>query len=241
MKIKPSALIYDLESYRPIAEKPKPGKPHQPRVPGIEYAASWTTYHQIGVSVIVTFNTATGQCFKFTYDQMHLLNDYLETVQVDYFVGMNNINFDDNVLRHTLLNQSAYVHDENVLTPPPGYGPCVNIRPEISRYDIQIEMKIADKYAPNAFVKGFGLDNAAMVHGFGNKIMDGALAPIYWQQNEPGMREQVERYCFDDVNKTAQLWHLIVETGKLKNPRITHGPVARMELQMRPVSVEVEL
>lgn len=203
----PTALIYDIETATAIPD------PRRVREPDIKYVKGWEDHENMRVGVIVLWNTADGKMVYFTEGQMPALQTYLDGVQVDYLVTHNGVRFDDKVL--TL-------------------GEKIRL-PSIPSYDMLREIwkscNLTLDYFDWKIHGGYGLE-AMSIANFGEdavKSMDGALAPIYWQRNEPGMREQVKDYCVGDVVNTGKLWHQVLTTGQLKNPKArTSRPILHL-------------
>lgn len=205
--ILPTALIWDTELSIAV-----PDRKHV-QEPDIKYCAGFHDKKNMRFSVCVFWNTARKEVVYFQEGEMSAMQTYLDQVQVDYFVGFNNVGFDDPVA----------VQGEGIRLP------------EIERYDILREMYRAMALDPDRWNfrthGGCDLVSTLNVNGFiEKKLEDGALAPILWQRNAPGDRQRVIRYCIDDVAKHARLWfHLLRNDGKLKNPRLQDF---RKELQL---------
>lgn len=193
----PTALIWDTELRIAVPDRKKV------REPDIEYCAGFEDKENMRFSVCALWNTAREEVVYFIEGQMEPMQMYLDQVKVDYFVGFNNVGFDDPVA----------VKGEKLRLP------------EIERYDILREMYRAMGLDPDRwnFRTHAGTDLVSTLNANGfpeQKLEDGALAPILWQRNAPGDRDRVIKYCIDDVGKHAKLWFLLLQSeGKLRNPR----------------------
>lgn len=184
-------LCYDIEVVRAIPDR------HTLPIVGIEYAASWTDFANMGIACICAYDYVEQRYRVFTEGRY---GDFLLLAQRrSPLVGFNNVNFDNRVIAAVLG----------------GGGSCFT--PGVS-YDLLLEIWAANGLGPvftPATHDGFGLDAVASANDLGRKAGNGALAPVWWQQGEYG---RVIDYCLQDINLTRKLFDLAVE-NKVKDPK----------------------
>lgn len=192
-----NALVYDIEVVRAIPDR------YNPPIAGIEYAASWTDFQNMGVACICAYDYAEERYRVFgkgSFDDFLLL-----CAERSPLVGFNNINFDNRVIDEALLER-------------PTKGLSEPLIPEELCYDLLREIWAANGLGP-VFVPathgGFGLDAVASVNGLGRKTGNGALVPVWWQQGQYGM---VIDYCIHDCKLEKLLFDLAIE-NKVKDPK----------------------
>ena len=188
-------LVYDLEILKAIHGK------GEELVEGIEYCGGWGDHRGMGISVLGCYDYLTDEYRVFCGDN---ITTFLELVEKRrWIVGFNSARFDRKVVLHTL--------------------DCLNTHEELfieRDYDILAEMWLADGLNPDKFYwkthGGYGLNDTCAANGLAPKRLNGALAPILWQQGKIG---QVIDYCLDDVIKTKKLMDKIIATGEVYNPK----------------------
>jgi hypothetical protein len=190
-------LIYDCEIVNMI-----PAKRERP-VPGIQYCQGWTDYTGMGISVIGTFDYATGEYAAFLPDMGGLQGFQALVRRADCIIGFNNHGFDDPLVRAHGITFGCDLT-------PEGVAACsIDLRVECLRAT-GIPMDQAK------YIKGFSLPVLAGVNLGAGKTEEGALAPILWQRGE---RQRVIDYCLNDVKLTKGLIDQALATGWLYDPR----------------------
>ena len=116
-------------------------------------------------------------------------------------VGFNSLRFDGPLLQAILRNR-----DESL------YQLCDAFQDLMGRgYDILDAVWSADPV--RKFERGLNsLGAISVANGYGEKAMDGAMAPRLWRA---GRIAEVLNYCAGDVGKTRRLFEQIVSTGNL--------------------------
>lgn len=179
----PSILIYDVE-----IKRPPPDKKQDPE-PDIEYAAGWTDYQGMDLTVITAYSYLTGFPHIFLKDN---LDQFMKMVsEHDIIAGFNNIAFDNPLVLATL--------DLVIL--------------EVESYDLLLEIREAA--GVNKFAKGYNLDNCARTNLGVGKSGEGAQAPVLWQRGRHG---HVINYGLGDTWITKGLLDLVIAGTPLLNP-----------------------
>lgn len=176
-------IIYDLEIQKCIS------KSGETRLPDFQYCDGFKDFFNMGVSCVVTFDTARNEYRIF--DEFML--DDLKVVfkRTDVIAGFNILNFDNNVLR-----------------------PYEFEIPDSKCYDLLAEIARAAG-TPNDY-KGLGLGAVCEANFGAKKTGDGAKAPMLYQQKRFG---ELFDYCLADVRLTKRLLDRILEIGNIINPR----------------------
>jgi hypothetical protein len=156
------------------------------RIPGIEYCNGWTDFVGMGIAVLCAIDLWTDRAHVFLEDN---LDDFAKLVAArgNLVIGYNSKRFDDKLLAaHEIRVETAYDLGEEILS--------------------------AIKSRRKLVKGGQTLSEIARVNLNAQKALDGAQAPVLWQQ---GKRGQVINYCMKDTWLLAQL----VRMGtKLKDP-----------------------
>ena len=208
-------LIYDLE----IKKRIPPKDPAQID-PRYEYCEGWQDYENMGISVLCAIEVENPA------DNIDLINAFIicddnrdEFVALaerhmklrdpkEHLVGFNNINFDNNALRH---NWNLPIPEENS---------CDLLRKIWLSDGLSLEF---DKQTH----MGYGLDDCAVANGFGGKSGNGAKAPKLWQDGRIG---EVINYCMRDVFLTYLLWRKLWLEGEMAHPKY---PDKRLYIDVR--------
>lgn len=186
-------IVFDIEIVRgPLNRNEQP-------VEGIQYARSWETHAEMGVSCIGVYDYRDDIYLTFL-DTPHDRRDFAELVEAsDLIVSYNGLSFDNRVLDAC-------------------YG-GIGAKLDAKTYDLLVEIWKASELGPK-FVypshAGFGLDAVSAANGGPPKTGHGALAPVLWQQGRLG---EVLRYCTNDVRLTRRLIDLLRTQGHLKCPK----------------------
>lgn len=155
----------------------------------------WNRKRYLGISIGCYYDYDAGRLRW--VDGRNLLNTVQEFVdRKPLMVSFNGIGFDFPLMR-AILRQ-----DEN------NTAICDEFKElAASSYDILAEIWRAD--SGNKFARGLNSLNAICeCNGLGNKLMNGAQAPIEWQQENYAA---VLDYVSDDVYKTKALFELICD------------------------------
>lgn len=179
-EIKPLIVVYDCEIVKCI---PSANKDLQSKY---EYCEGWSDFAGMGISCVGVFTNWNGEYRVFSSDSSELKQIF----QKDWlFVGFNNINFDNNLLRANGFD----VDDDK----------CFDILRYIWNAD-----GLGNEFDASTH-QNYGLDAVAKSNGFGGKSGSGAKAPQLWQD---GKFCEVIDYCLHDVALTWQIY------TKLTNP-----------------------
>jgi DEAD/DEAH box helicase domain-containing protein len=184
-------IVYDLEIKNAIAT------PGQPKVSGIKYCDGWHDHENMGISVLVAYDTKMCRFRLYGDHNLYEFDKVVEDPANWPLVSYNGLNFDNRVI------DAAW----GIRIDP---GHC---------YDILREIWAAHGLGPNfdqATHNGFGLDATAKANGLGGKTGTGALAPVMWQQ---GRATEVIDYCLRDVWITSRITAIIENGLSLFSPK----------------------
>lgn len=183
-------LIYDIEIINAIKNK----KTHQRE--GIKYCSGWTDYAGMGISCICAYDYTEDRYRVFTKDNFI---DFIDLAIIkDTLIGFNNINFDNKVI-----------------------GACLNFNiKQANCFDILRKIWMSAGHDENKFSPAthgnYGLDAMCKANFNIQKLGNGALSPILWQQGKTG---SVIDYCLNDVRMTKKLCDKIMSHGFLDDPK----------------------
>lgn len=145
-------LIFDVEIERAI-----PSKNHPPE-PDIEYAAGWSDYLGMGISVIAAYDYREGRPRVFLKDN---IDEFIVLYEdSDVVAGFNSEHFDVK-----LLDAHEFGKPDN-------------------HYDLYLAIKAAAE--ANQWRPGYKLGDCARANLGMDKTSDGAQAPILWQRGYHG-------------------------------------------------------
>lgn len=186
-------ILYDVEIVRAI---PTNGVP---REEGVAYCHNWQDYSNMGISVIVAYDSAMREYHVFLHDN---LNEFQTLVAGKMIVGFNSVSFDDRVCAaHGLVVKTNYdvlrsIYSAKGLDPFPQY--------------------YSEAY------RGYSLDAVSMATFGVGKSEQGALVPMLWQKGEWG---RVINYCLRDVRLLVALMSRICAGDGIIDP-VTKEPLA---------------
>ena len=187
----------------------------------IKQAGGWEAFDKMGLACTVVYDadTDTYKVFDSTVDGLSCLND---AISGKYVVGFNHLNFDYPLIEATIQNHEYYQlitcwADSKTDKIVPYHSKMVTL----GNYDILKE--IFDTLGHRQ--KGTGLGTVCEATLGIKKSMDGAHAPILWQE---GKITEVISYCIHDVKMTRDLflfirkygYVIIPNFGKLKIKRV---------------------
>lgn len=182
-----SILIYDCEIRKAIL-----GKNETP-IEGIEYAAGWRDFANMGISCIGAYDYCEQRYRVFFEDNFAEFQNLVDNREI--IVSFNGIGFDNPLCQAN--------------------GLCV---PDEKSYDELVELWIAAGLGP-AFVYpthvGYGLDAVCKANFGKSKTGYGGFAPVWWQRGEYG---KLVDYCINDVVLEKRLFDLILHDGKVLSP-----------------------
>lgn len=192
-------IIYDIEIEKAIQGR------KEDRIPGIDYCDGWNDHANMGISCICAYDYAEDRYRVFTKSNRHDFRNLLQFHSV--FVGFNNINFDNKVIKA-----------------------CWDI--DIHQYkslDILRRVWRAAGHDENVFNinthAGYGLDACCAANFNWHKSGHGALAPVDWQRGNIG---SVIDYCLNDVYMTKMLMDKIIKDGWIHDPK---NPADRLYIE----------
>ena len=153
---------------------------------GIKYCKGWSDFKGMGISCICAYDYDSGRWRVFFDDN---LNQFQKLIDIsDFVIGFNSDHFDNRLCK--------------------AHGVTIS---EEKSYDIYMEIKKADGYAPNDRIKGYSLDDCVRAN-LGSEVVgkteDGALAPVFYQRGQYG---RLVDYCMNDVYLTRLLFEMAVE------------------------------
>jgi len=183
-------LIYDLEIEKAIQGR------KEDRLLGIKYCDGWDDHANMGISCICAYDYTEDRYRVFTQSNLETFKDLLQSHTI--YVGFNNINFDNKVIKA-----------------------CWNIDiPQEKSFDILRRIWRAAGHDENIFNPSthgsYGLDACCAANFNIHKSGHGALAPVEWQQAKIG---NVIDYCLKDVFLTRMLMDKIVKGGWIIDPK----------------------
>lgn len=184
-------IIYDCEIKKGIL-----GKKDKP-VEGIEYCDGWRDFGNMGISVIGVYDFERDVYAVYMDESF---NDFQNLVNdTDIVIGFNSLAFDNRLCsEHGIVIRDNKSYDLLVkIWQGLGYGPEF-------------------KFGTHA---GYGLDAVAKANlNTGKTGYYGGNIPIEWQR---GNYSTVINYCLNDVKLTRDLVQLVMNGGKIKNPKMS--------------------
>lgn len=184
-------LIYDVEIKHPV-----PGK--EERIPGIRYCEGWDDFEGMGIAVIGCYDYMEQAFRVFCEDNLEefqgLVHHHLDSDEV--IVGFNSLKFDNPLVR---------AHGIDL--------------PDDGSYDLLVEIwkgaGLGPKFNKETHM-GYGLGDCVKRNFLGlDKMGNGALAPVLWQQGKVGT---VIDYCLSDVWLTKMLLDRVLYMEGIYSP-----------------------
>lgn len=163
----PRVIVYDIEIERAI-----PNVKEAP-LQGIQYCAGWKDFRGMGIAVLCATDTQERVPRVFLQDN---LPAFAEWSKGAILAGHSNRGFDDPILQ------------------------ALGLWTAVASYDMLRALRVAlgesPEFVPGRTKCGRRVDDLARMNLGIQKSMDGALAPIRWQE---GHRGEVIDYCLRDV------------------------------------------
>lgn len=178
-------ITYDTEIAHGVATANNPARP------GYQYARGWDDFTGMGIACIGAYDLAEARYRVFMADNLSAFQALID--QCDGFIGFNNWQFDDKLLR------------ANGLT-----------LPREKSHDLAAAIWRAAGIPQGEHPKGLGLDAICQANNLPTKSGLGADAPQDYQDGRFG---RVIDYCLNDVRCTLHLYRHIQSTGGITDPR----------------------
>lgn len=151
----------------------------------------WKSKDEMGISVGCAFDYREMRYRVFLDDNMQELCDRLNEANT-LVVAFNHVSFDNELLRAS--------------------GFALNPDRDLMNYDmLQISKRGA---SAGQFDKGYSLDNHLEALGLPMKTANGAMAPIWYEENRLGT---LVDYCLNDVAQEKRLFEYFCQYGQSKS------------------------
>jgi Predicted 3'-5' exonuclease related to the exonuclease domain of PolB len=210
--VKPNWLVYDCEIINAIPD------PKKRKDPNYTYCSGWTDFSGMGVAVIGYRIDRHQPSYCLSVEEFAEIVKNFDGV----VVGFNSIMFDDRLLA---------AHGLPIKT---GYDLLPEIRGQAGLISNPRSKALKGLTPAIKGKRTYKLDKIASFNNLPGKSMDGAMAPLLWQQ---GKHKEVIDYCLGDVLVTSQILELGL-MGSLRDPNTGEYLLLPLPVAMSPTVAE---